>query len=238
MQNTSPKPDPATAILAAARVHVIFDGWSETSFAASVADAGVPMADARSLFPRGAIDLAMAFHFAGDAALALRMKEADLAQMRYSERVAFAVMERLRIAAPDREVVRRSAAFFALPIHGASASKCMWHTADTIWDGLGDTSTDYNWYSKRLTLSGVYGAALLYWLGDESPDFEATSAFVDRRIADVMSIEKGKAQLRKSPLYGLFKRGPGRLLDAIRAPGLSQAQELPGSCSPADKTEA
>lgn len=238
MQDTSTQPTSADAILDAARIHVIFDGWSETTFAASLADANVSPADARALFPRGAIDLAAAFHFAGDAALARRLAESDLGAMRYSERVAFAVMERLRIAAPDREVVRRSAAFFALPIHGATASKCMWHTADTIWTALGDTSTDYNWYSKRLTLSGVYASSLLYWLGDDSADFAATSAFVDRRIGDVMSIEKGKAQLRKSPLYGLFKRGPGRLLDAVRAPGLSQAQDLPGTFNPASKTEA
>ena len=215
-------------IVLAARAHVAFDGWSEDTLKAALADTGVDEAQARALFPRGAIDLAEAFHLEGDAVLAKALAAADLSEMRYSARVAHAVMLRLEIAAPDREAVRRGVAYFALPIHAATGTRCVWNTADTIWTGLGDTSRDANWYSKRAILGGVYSASVLYWLGDDSPDFSATRAFVDRRIANVMAFEKTKADIKKTKAYELFRRGPGRLLDAVKAPGQSRADDLPG----------
>jgi ubiquinone biosynthesis protein COQ9 len=48
----------------------------------------------------------------------------------------------------------------------------------------------------RLTLAGVYSSTLLYWLNDRSPGSEATWGFLDRRIDDVMRIEKLKSQVR------------------------------------------
>lgn len=216
------------AVVDAARAHVVFDGWSEETLLAAGKDAGLEPAETRMLFPRGAVDLAEAFHLQSDALLAEALAAADLSAMRYSERVAHAVMLRFEIAAADREAVRRAATFFALPMHAVTGSKCIWHTADTIWAGLGDTSRDANWYSKRAILSGVYSASLLFWLGDDSPDFEATRAFVARRIDNVMAFEKTKAKIKDTRAYEIFRRGPGRLLDAIKAPGQSRADDLPG----------
>ena len=102
----------------------------------------------------------------------------------------------------------------------------MWGTADAIWVALGDTSTDVNWYSKRATLSAVYAATVLYWLGDDSPDHEATWAFLDRRIANVMAFEKAKASFNANPLGKALMEGPLAFFDRIRAP--NAAQDLPG----------
>src|SRR5712671_1257964 len=67
---------------------------------------------------------------------------------------------------------------------------------DAMWYAAGDTSTDFNFYTKRATLAGVYSSTLLYWLADRSPGSEATWGFLDRRIDDVMKIEKLKAQVK------------------------------------------
>lgn len=218
-------------VTAAARL-AVFDGWGEATFAAAARDAGLDIAAARRLFPRGPIDLAQAFHLRGDAALAAHLEKTDLSALRYSQRVAHAVMARLEIAALDREAVRRAAAFFALPIHAATGSRCIWNTADTIWTALGDNSRDANWYTKRMILSGVYSAALLYWLGDDSPDTEKTRAFVDRRIAGVMAFEKAKARIKDTRAYQAFRAGPGRIFDSIRAPGAAPPADLPGFWPP------
>lgn len=215
-------------VMRAALDHVVFDGWSRETLDAALADAGLAADDGRMLFPRGPLDLAVAFHKAGDEQLADHARHAELADMRYSERVAYLIMQRLEIAAADKEAVRRAAAFFALPMHAIEGSKNIWHTADTIWTALGDSSRDLNWYSKRAILSGVFSASLMYWLGDESPDNAATRAFVDRRIAEVMSFEKSKAKIKQTGLYKAFRAGPGRLLDAVKAPGQSPADDLPG----------
>lgn len=183
----------------AAVLHVPFDGWSEVTFRAACEDAGIDLALARVHCPRGAVDLAVAAHSLGDRALKERLAAQDLSGLRFRDRVILAVMERLEVAG-DREVVRRATALFALPQHAPEGARMVWQTADVIWTALGDSSQDLNWYSKRATLSAVYGATVLYWLGDESPDFAATREFLTRRIEGVMAFEATKARLRANPL--------------------------------------
>lgn len=220
------------AVLAAALPHVALDGWTDRTLAWAVEDSGVDADLARLAFPRGGVDLALAFHNARDADLAAELAGTDLGAMRFRDRIAHAIMRRLELVASDREAVLRAVSLFALPTHAADGARALWHTADTIWTALGDDSTDYNWYTKRTTLSAVYSAALLYWLGDESPDFARTREFVDRRIDNVMQIEGMKAQIRKNPIAAAVLAGPRRLLDRVRAPGNTAPSDLPGSLHP------
>lgn len=224
--------DLSNAILDAACMHVPFDGWSEASFEAAVTDAGVPMGEARALFPRGAVDLAVAFHRRGDAALVEALAGADLGAMRFRERVAYAVKVRLDMVEDDKEAVRRGATLFALPMYGADGAKLVWETADVIWTGLGDTSQDLNWYTKRATLAGVYSATVLYWLGDQSEGHAATWAFLDRRIGDVMRIEEVKARVRSNAMLKPFAAGLDRFASRVRAPRGAGQDDLPGRWTP------
>ncbi|WP_297614297.1 COQ9 family protein [uncultured Roseicyclus sp.] len=219
--------DPKTRLIAAALMHVPFDGWSETSFRAAAADAGLTLPEARALCPRGAVDLALAFHAQGDAAMLVRLAQSDLGALRYSDRVAFAIRTRLELVEHDKEAVRRGVTLFALPLHAADGAKALWQTADAIWTALGDTSDDLNWYTKRATLSGVYSATVLYWLGDQSMGHGASWAFLDRRIDDVMQIERAKKALRDSKILGPLMAGPDWLAARIKAPGAAPA-DLPG----------
>jgi ubiquinone biosynthesis protein COQ9 len=218
---------PQDKILDAALAHVAFDGWSEDSFCAAIADTGMDPVMARALFPRGAVDLALAFHQRGDAAMVQRMKAADLSDMRFRDRIAAAVRYRLE-AVEDREAVRRGTTLFALPMHAADGAKAIWGTADLIWNTLGDSSDDVNWYTKRATLAGVYGSVVLFWLGDDSPENHATWEFLDRRIDDVMQIEKVKAQIRDNKLLSGLLTGPNWVLSKIKAPRPAQGADLPG----------
>jgi len=216
------------AVLAAALPDVVFDGWSEETLRRGIAASGVDSELAAQAFPRGAIDLAMAFHLQGDANLATRLEAEDLSALRFRDRVARAVCMRLEIAAQEKEAVRRGVTYFALPMHAGDGARAIWHTADVIWSGLGDSSRDVNWYTKRMTLGAVYSSSVLFWLGDDDPNMASTRAFVDRRIENVMQFEKVKARFRDNPLGKAFARGPGRLLDAIKAPGQSAPNDLPG----------
>jgi len=215
-------------ITAAAGDHVVFDGLSDAALKAAAEDENIPADLVRAAFPKGALDLGVELHLAGDQELADRMASEDMSALRYSQKVARAVMVRLEIAGRNKEAVRRAANFFALPQNAVAGSKCIWNTADTIWSALGDTSDDLNWYSKRTILSGVYSASLLYWLGDDSEGATRTKTFVDRRIDNVMAFEKTKGQIKNSRAYQAFRSGPGRFLDSIKAPGLSGMNDLPG----------
>ena len=201
--------------------HVVFDGWSRVAIDAAAAETDMPEDLARLAFPNG-IDAAAAFHRRGDRLMKQALLDQPLSDMGMTAKVTLAIRLRLEAVEPQKEAVRRAAALFALPINAARGARLIWDTADAIWTALGDTSEDLSRYSKRATLSAVYSSTVLYWLGDESEGHEDTWAYLDRRISDVMKIEKAKAKARANPLgrmaaggaeaisRGLKARRPGR----------------------------
>lgn len=219
-------------ILAAALRHVPFDGWSDRTLTVAAAEAGVAPALAHALFPRGGLDLAAAFHRQGDRLMTERLASMDLTSLRFRDRIAQAVRIRIEIV-PDRELVRRGSTLFALPQNSLAGAGLVWGTADAIWTALGDSQRDLSWWTKRATLSGVYGATVLYWLGDTSPGAEMTWNFLDRRIADVMAFEKMKASVRDNPLAKAVSEGPGRIFRGWTWPKMPDPPEdLPGRWRP------
>jgi len=216
-------------LLAAALPHVVFDGWAPSVFDASVAETGITPVVARTLCPRGAVDLAVAFHKGGDATMVAQLDAMDLTTLRFRDRVAAAVRLRLDAVAVHKEEVRRGTTLFALPHLASDGAQLIWGTADAIWTVLGDTSDDFNWYSKRATLSGVYAATVLFWLGDDSPDHADTWAFLDRRIDNVMQIETLKKTVKDNRTLSAILAGPSWVLNQIKAPVRTGQSNMPGS---------
>ena len=188
--------DDRDRLLEAALTHVPFEGMNDRALMAGARDLGMSPDLARVHFPQGGASLAAAYHRQGDAALA-RALVAGPRTGRIRDRIADAFWQRLALA--DPELVRAGATVMALPQNAALGARLIWETADTIWTGLGDSSEDVNWWTKRGTLAPVFSAAVLYWLGDSSPGHADTRAFIDRRIGDVMRIERLKASLRDLP---------------------------------------
>ena len=212
-----------TRLLQAALPHVPFDGWSAATLSAAITESATAPGLGHALFPRGGLDLALAYHQHGDQQMRDALAATDLTALRYRDRIATAI--KLRLQNADRELVRRASALFALPQNVPEGSKALWRTADAIWTALGDTSTDLNWYTKRATLSAVHAATLLFWLGDDSASHSATWEFLDRRIENVMSFEKARASFRENPLGRALLNGPLKILERVHAP---QPHDLPG----------
>src|SRR5437868_11550040 len=133
-----------------------------------------------------------------DRALEASFSGEQLAGMKIREKIRALVWRRLEIMGPAREAIRRALAILAMPQNVPLALRIGWRTADLMWRIAGDTSTDFNHYTKRVTLGAVYGSTLLVWLDDQSKGWGDTAAFLDRRIDDVMRFEKFKAEWRGS----------------------------------------
>lgn len=183
-------------ILAAVLAHVPFDGWSEAAIKNAARDLDLPPDFLRMAFPKGPPELVEAHLKALDDALRKALKKKNLTKMKIRDRIRTAVLLRLELNQPHKEAVRRTVGFLALPQNAALAAKSLWRTADLMWKAAGDTSTDYNYYTKRMILGGVYSSTLLTWLGDTSETHADTEAFLDRRIENVMEFEKLKAKAR------------------------------------------
>ena len=197
---TTPPDDPDAEIrdrLAdAVAAEAVFDGWSQTALSAAAGKLGLPSGEAARLFPGGPVQVLAQLSERADRRTVTDMEKAGVDTMKMRDRIRSAVRIRLENHAGDRESVRRGLALLSMPFHAGLALKLLYKTVDAMWYAAGDTSSDFNFYTKRATLAGVYSATLLYWLNDRSEGSEATWGFLDRRIDEVMTFEKFKARLK------------------------------------------
>ncbi|MGE0660307.1 MAG: COQ9 family protein [Reyranellaceae bacterium] len=199
--------DPAVAekdaMAEAVMAHAAFDGWTGTAMAAGARDLGKVPEEARRLFPGGAVEIVDWI----DRRATERMLEAlaarDFTSLKIREKISLAIRLRLEPMTVHREALRRATSLMALPFNAPQAASALYRTVDAMWYGIGDRSTDFNFYSKRAILAGVFASTVLVWLYDRSEGQATTWAFLDRRIADVMRFEKAKASWRD-----LLARGP------------------------------
>ena len=214
-------------LMVAALPNVAFDGWSNSTFEAACRETDISERKARLSCPRGALDLAVAFHKWGDDQFEISFKKKRISKLKVREKIKKAVELRINFAS-DKEAVRRGVALFALPIYAFEGSRLIWDTADLIWELIGDKSEDYNWYSKRTILSAVYASTVLYWLGDDTEGNKETWHFLDRRIEDVMKFENAKVQLKTNKFTKEFNGLTGKFLQKIKRPLRNVDPNLPG----------
>jgi len=193
----------------------VFDGWTDAAVASAAAAEGVDPAVAAYAFKGGAMVAISAWIAAIDQQMAEALPMETLAGDKIRERIRRLVQFRIDALDGREEALRRALAIMAMPHNAPAALRLGWASADAMWRLAGDTATDYNHYTKRLTLGALYASTLAVFAHDESEGHADTRAFLDRRIDGVMRFEKAKARLLK-PSDERFS--PARLLGRLRYP--------------------
>lgn len=186
------------AVLAAALKDAAFDGFTDSVLAKAGKAAGADPEALSRLFPDGPLSLIEFYSHSVDAEMGKTLAGLDLPARKIRERIKLAILTRLSILKPNKEAARRAAALLSLPMHGALGARLMYTSVDAVWRAVGDTSTDFNFYTKRGILAGVYGSVLVRWFNDTGDDESATGAFLDARIENVMQFEKFKAKAKEA----------------------------------------
>ena len=189
----------------------VFDGWTDEALAQAAALAGVDAAVARLAFPGGAMDMIGAWIDSTDARMRNAFADGHLGTLKIRDRIRTLLLFRLDAVAGMEEALRRALAIQAMPQNLARTLKVGWHSADLMWRLAGDSATDYNHYTKRALLAGIYSATLAVFMDDRSEQKAETRAFLDRRIEGVMKFEKAKAQLLREREGFNLARFLGRL---------------------------
>lgn len=197
-QTDSPFDVVRDAILAEVLKAAAFDGFTPLALERAARAAGRSKADLAAAFPGGTTEMLRWWSHRADAAAAAAAGERREPPLKIREKVAAGIEARIAFLRPHKEAARRAAAYLALPHNAPEAARLVWATADAIWRAMGDPSTDFNFYSKRAILSGVWSSTFARWLADDSVDEAATKAFLAARIDNVMQFEKFKARVRDS----------------------------------------
>lgn len=189
-----------------------FDGWSDAARDMAAQAEGIDTDIAALAFKDGPVDMIDAWFAHIDGVMLTAVPPERLALMKIREKITALVEARLDATSIDRESLRRALAILALPQNLAKATRLGWRTVDTIWRAAGDVATDYNYYTKRTILLGVYASTITVFLDDESESLADTRAFLGRRINGIMQFEKAKAGFLKRTEHGFsLSRFVGRL---------------------------
>jgi ubiquinone biosynthesis protein COQ9 len=213
MADPSPLEEIRERLALAVGENAVFDGWTRKAVDSAATQLAIDPAQARLAFPKSQPEMVDAYIQAVDREMELRLPPKKLRGMKIREKIRVLVRTRLEIMAPAREAVRNALSILAMPQNVPKALRIGWRSADLMWRLAGDTATDFNHYTKRMTLGAVYGSTLLAWMDDKSEGWSATAAFLDRRIDNVMQFEKWKAQWRSQEQFSV-----SRFLGRLRYP--------------------
>lgn len=186
------------AILKAALPNVPFDGWTETLLKNATQEAGISEGEALLAFPNGAAELVEYFMEDGDRRMEEALLKRGLSNLGVTAKIELAIRLRLEVDQANKEALRRAVTMLALPVSAASGARCLYRSVDRIWRVIGDTSTDFNFYTKRAILAGILSTATTHWFADQSEYNAETWAFLARRMQDVGKIERAKSVAKKT----------------------------------------
>lgn len=185
------------AILQKLLENAIFDGVNWRAAERAAALVGYDPAMAAAVFPAGMDSLVTHFSDWADRRMLEALLPLDPSEMRVRDRIREAVKARLDVLAPYKEAVGDILTYRSLPLRQVGGAKAVWQTADRIWRWAGDTSTDYNYYTKRSLLAGVIGSTMMACISaprkggaQDSASMQDAYDFLDRRIENVMQFGK------------------------------------------------
>lgn len=203
-------------ILVASLPNVVFDGWSLQALRDGTHMAGHEPSALLRAFPGGVTDAVEHFADWTDRQMLDRLEALPLAEMKVRVRISLAVRTYFEVLEPYREAKRRQLSYLAMPQNVALGLRLLYRTVDAMWFAAGDTSTDYNHYTKRALLSAVVSSSTFYWLDDKSEGHVETRAFIDRRLADVMAVGKATSGVGKIGSMLNFLPNPLRFARQMR----------------------
>jgi ubiquinone biosynthesis protein COQ9 len=177
-------------IIAALR-QIPFEGWTKLAFAKAEESEGLPTGTYDAYFPGGVQDFIKATHeWVDDEMRRKIIAQPDFKEAKIREKIFRCVMARIETLTPYREAIRRLAGHQILPWNKPWGLRDLGLAADAMWKLAGDRSVDYNFYTKRILLSGVYAATLSHWFDDMSDEFASTQTFLRARIENVLKFGK------------------------------------------------
>ena len=190
-------------LIKAMLTHVPFDGWTWEAMEQGAIDIGFEKKKTSSLrikifkdlFKNGSIDFIDIFSEIIDLEVKENYNSIEEKPERVPEKIKKIIMIRLNLCQKYKEAVRSSISLSAIPVNTKISLNILYRTCNSIWRIAGDKSTDFSFYTRRISLAAVYTSTLLFWLNDKSNNNIETEFFLDRRLKDISKISSLKRPL-------------------------------------------
>ena len=190
-------------LIRAMLTHVPFDGWTWEAMEQGAVDINFEKTKTPSfrikifkdLFKNGPIDFIDIFSEVIDLEVKEKYDLIELKPERVPEKIKKIIMLRLNLCQKHKESIRSSVSITAIPVNARASLKILYRTCNSIWRIAGDKSTDFSFYTRRISLAAIYTSTLLFWLNDNSNNNVETEFFLERRLKDISKISNLKKPL-------------------------------------------
>ena len=180
-------------ILSDTKAYVIKYGWNEEMFSKVAKNSKYDTAVVLSLFPEGYISLIQVYLNEINAKMTDKSKKLNLIRFKVHERIRELCILRFKIMIKEKKIVCKTFLHLFLPNNYSFSLKNLYKTVDQIWYLAGDSSTDFNFYSKRAILASIYLTTILHFINNEN--LEETIILLNKQLKKVSKIPKIKERL-------------------------------------------
>ncbi len=178
-------------ILKEAKKIVSIQGWSSEIFS-KLQKQNIDKNDLFFFFQNGHKDLLEYALQDINEKLQNKLKKINLINFPINKRIKKILLLRFDILNEDKEFYKKTFNYLLLPTNNKISKKSLYNSVNTMWYLAGDNSTDFNFYTKRLILSGVYTNALFVFFSKEMKFVEEN---IDKNLKRISKIPKIKERI-------------------------------------------
>ena len=176
------------SILENAKKHIAKDGWSK-DILKKLINNEVNSSDLTYLFPNGYMDLLDLSLAELNLSLEKKIKKINIINFSISKRMKKILLLRLEIINDEKIFFKKTFNHLLLPQNNKNMKKNLYNSVDNMWYLAGDNSTDFSFYTKRMTLAAIYINALFILF---NKDIDKANLNIDQNLKRLSKIPKLK----------------------------------------------
>ena len=180
-------------ILKLAKLIIAEEGLNSDTFQTIASKHNLNINEINLLFPDGNKDLINYSLEQLSIDLNEYCKSIDLIRLPVHKRVRKILLSKIEIMNKEKKFYKKMFLSSLLPNKTVSLSKQLYKSIDQIWYLAGDTSVDFNFYTKRLILAGIYSRVILFFFNNNSQ--KELESLLDLNLKRVAKIPELKSKI-------------------------------------------
>ena len=180
-------------ILKLAKNIIAIEGLTSTTFNKISLKYDLNISELNLLFPDGRNDLLKFALEQLNRELEEYCKKIDLIRLPVHKRIKKILLSKIYLMNKEKQFYKKIFLNLLLPSKSISLPAQLYKSIDQIWFIAGDTSVDFNFYTKRLILAGIYSRIILFFFNNE--DHKELEDLLDLNLKRVAKIPELKSKL-------------------------------------------
>ena len=181
-------------VLKFAKIVVLEKGLTNNSLENISKKYGLDINEIELLFPEGNNDLIKFALEQLNNELEEYCRKIDLIRLPVHKRIRKVLLSKIYLMNKNKLFYRKIFLNLLVPKKNFSLSSQLYNSVDQIWFIAGDSSTDFNFYTKRVILSVIYSRIMLFFFNNNNQ--EGLENILDESLQRVSKIPEIKSKLK------------------------------------------